>query len=85
MKFLHWQIDAEQGNVVRVELNRQANVRLLDDVNFSAYRGGRRHRYYGGRVTRSPVTIPVPHPGRWHVVVDLGGGGGQVSAAVAVV
>jgi hypothetical protein len=66
-------------------LDRQANVRLLDDVNFYAYRSGRQHRYYGGRATRSPVTIPVPHSGRWHVVVDLGGYGGHVSASVAVI
>lgn len=85
MKYLHWEVNAGPGNAVRVELDRQANVRLLDDLNYSAYRSGRRHHYYGGNATRSPVTIPVPHSGRWHVVVDLGGYGGHVSASVAVV
>jgi hypothetical protein len=84
MQYLHWEIDAEEGAVVRVELDRQANVRLLDDLNYSAYRTGRNHRYYGGHATQSPVTIPVPHAGRWRVVVDLGGYGGHVSASVSV-
>jgi len=85
MKFLHWEIQADEGAVVRVELDRQANVRLLDDSNFSAYRSGRRHRYQGGLMTRSPATIPVPHSGHWHVVVDVGGYGGRVAASVSVI
>lgn len=84
MKYLHWEVTADDDSVVRVELNRQANVRLLDDVNYSAYRSGRRHHYYGGHATRSPVTISVPHAGRWHLVVDLGGYGGHVEASVRV-
>ena len=84
MQFLHWEIDAEPGAVIRVEIDKQANVRLLDDLNFSAYRSGRSHRYHGGHATRSPVTILVPHSGHWHVVVDLGGNGGRVSASVTV-
>lgn len=84
MNFLHWEVNAGDGAVVRVELDRQANVRLLDDMNFFAYRSGRSHRYFGGHAERSPVTIPVPHSGRWHVVIDLGGYGGHVSASVSV-
>ncbi len=84
MKYLHWEIRADDGAVVRVEIDRQANVRLLDDMNYSAYRAGRAHRYFGGHTTESPVTITVPHAGRWHVVVDLGGYGGHVRASVSI-
>jgi len=85
MKYLHYEVEADVGGVVRVEIDKQANVRLLDDANYAAYRGGRRHRYYGGLAKRSPVTLAVPHAGRWHVVVDLGGHPGRVSAAVSLV
>lgn len=85
MKFLHWELNLDDGDVVHVELNRQANVRLLDDVNFSAYRNGRRHRYHGGLAKQSPINLPAPHGGRWHVVVDLGGYAGSVNASVSVV
>ncbi len=85
MKFLHWEVDAGPDNVIAVQLNRQANVRLLDDVNFSSYRSGRQHRYRGGLAKRSPATLVAPYQGKWHVVVDLGGYGGSVDAAVSVV
>jgi hypothetical protein len=84
MKFLHWEVDAVQGTVVRVELDSQANVMLLDDSNFSSYRGGRQFRYFGGLAKQSPVRLVPPHGGRWHVVVDLGGYGGHVNASVSV-
>jgi hypothetical protein len=84
MKFLHWEVDAGPDNVIQVELSRQANVLLLDDMNFSAYRSGRRYRYHGGHAKRTPVTLAPPHRGHWHVVIDLGGYGGHVEASVAV-
>jgi hypothetical protein len=84
MKFLHWEVDAVEGTVVRVELDAQANVMLMDDSNFYSYRGGRQYRYFGGHAKRSPVTLAAPHAGRWHVVVDLGGYGGHVNASVSV-
>lgn len=84
MKFMHWEMDAGPDNLIRVELSRQANVLLLDDTNFSAYRGGRQYRYHGGLAKRTPVTMAPPHSGHWHVVVDLGGYGGHVEASVAV-
>ena len=84
MKFLHWEVDAVEGTVVRVDLDAQANVMLLDDSNFSSYRHGHRFNYHGGLAKRSPVTLVPPHPGRWHVVVDLGGYAGHVNASVSV-
>lgn len=84
MKFLHWEIQAYAGSVVLVELDRQANVRVMDDLNFAAYRNGRQHRYYGGLAKQSPARVSVPHAGRWHVVVDLGGYSGRVAASVSV-
>jgi hypothetical protein len=59
MKLLHWEVDAVEGTVVRVDLDAQANV-MLDDVNFSSYRHGRRFRYYGGLAKRTPVTLVPP-------------------------
>lgn len=84
MRFLHWEVTAGPGDHVMVTLDKQANVRLLDDHNFWAYRQGHAHRYYGGLATASPVKLVPPHHGRWHVVVDLGGYGGTVHASVQV-
>jgi hypothetical protein len=85
MKFLDYDVRAAAGDTVVVELDRQANVRLLDSTNFSRYRRGERHEFFGGLATASPVRLTVPRNGHWHVVVDLGGYAGSVHASVAVV
>lgn len=84
MKYLHWEVNAGPDDVIQVELDKQANVLLMDDSNYSAYRHGRRYRYFGGLAERSPVRLVPPHSGRWHVVVNLGGYRGSVQASVLV-
>lgn len=85
MDFLHNDLGHLSGNeVVEVTLSNAANVRLLDDSNFMAYRRGGRHEYFGGYVTSSPYRLSVPRPGRWHVAIDLGGHRGSVRAGVRV-
>lgn len=84
MNFLHYEVDADDGDVIEVTLDRQANVRVLDGNNFSSFRTGRRHSYVGGLAKRSPVRLAAPSAGRWHVVVDLGGYAGTVHASVRV-
>jgi hypothetical protein len=85
MKFLHWEVDVDDGGAVVVELDHQANVLLMDDHNFYAYKAGRSYRYHGGLAKQSPVRVPAPHAGRWHVVVNLGGYAGHVNASVSVI
>ena len=84
MNFLHYDINASQGDIVRVTLDKQANIRLMDDANFAAYKRGQQHHFYGGLATKSPVDITVPHGGNWNLVVDLGGYAGTVRASVQV-
>ncbi len=84
MNFLHYEFDLSAGEVVEVTLDKQANVRLLDDSNFAAYRDGRQHHYHGGLAKSSPVRLVAPHAGHWHVVVDLGGYAGTVQASARV-
>lgn len=82
--FLHYEFDLSAHDVVEVTLDKQANVRLLNDVNFAAFRNGRQHRYHGGLAKSSPVRLAAPHGGHWHVVVDLGGYAGTVRASARV-
>lgn len=74
----------EKGSTVVVSLKNQANVQLMTTSEYNNYKAGRRYRYHGGRVTRSPFRIIVPSNDRWVVAVDLGGYAGRVSASVAV-
>jgi len=85
MDFVHHDLSQlSGGEVVQVTLATAANVRLLDEANFSAYRQGRQYRYYGGYVTQSPYRVRVPASGHWHLVVDLGGYPGQIRSSVRV-
>jgi len=84
MKYLHHAIYVNAGDVVEVVLDRAANVQLLDPANYENYEKGRAYRYCGGCATTSPVHLSVPESGRWHVVIDLGGGAGYVMATVQV-
>jgi hypothetical protein len=84
MQFLHSEYDIGPQNTIEVTLDRQANVMLLDDINFQRYRSGGRFTYYGGLAEQSPVLLNPPHHGHWHLTIDLGGGGGTVRHSVRV-
>lgn len=85
MNFLHNDLGhLHGGEVVEVTLSNAANVRLMDSSNFSSYRQGGRHEYFGGHARHSPFRVAVPRPGHWHVAVDLGGYSGTVRAGIRV-
>jgi Domain of unknown function (DUF1883)/TIR domain len=86
MQFVHHDLGQRSGGeIVEVQLSGSAaNIRLMDSSNFSAYRGGRRHRYFGGLATRSPVRLAIPHSGHWHVTVDMAGLRGRVRSSAQV-
>lgn len=79
--YLHYDLTLGTDEIVEVDLDKQANVRLMDDSNFALYKRGQRHRYFGGLATQSPLRLKPPTPGHWHLVIDLGGYAGQVRAA----
>ena len=81
MNHLNYEFDADEGDVTEVTLDRAANVLLMDSSNYASYKQGHSYRYYGGHAMKSPVRLVVPTHGHWHVVVDLGGGAGQVRAS----
>jgi hypothetical protein len=62
-----------------------ANVLVMDDENFQKLQVGQAYRYYGGHYTLSLAVTNPPNPGRWNVVVNLGGLPGTVNTVVQVV
>ena len=72
-----------RGERLQVSLQgNAANVRLMDSSNYSSYRSGRRHRYYGGLVKRSPIVLTVPSSGHWYITIDLEGLAGSVRSSI---
>jgi hypothetical protein len=75
----------KRGEIVEVTLRGSAaNVLLVDSTNRRNYEAGRRARYVGGLVRRSPYRIAIPRAGHWHVLVTMDGLRGRTSAAVRV-
>lgn len=61
MKYSYYDLgNLKTGNIVQVTLSSASNVRLMDYTNYINYKNGRRHKYYGGYVTKSPYKIVVP-------------------------
>ena len=71
MNFLQYEIDANANDVIEVQVDRPANVRLLDPSNFERFSQARPHRYVGGRAEKSPLCVCAPYDGHWFVVVDV--------------
>ena len=86
MKFQYYDLGhLNGGEIVEVILSgNAANVRLMDSSNYSNFKNGRRHTYYGGNAKRSPVKIPVPRSGHWYITIDLGGYTGTLRSSVNV-
>jgi len=85
VQFIHTDLGYRQrGEIVEITLSSGANVRLMDSSNFSNYRSGRQHRYYGGLAKQSPIRLTIPNSGHWHVAVDMQGLRGSTRASVRV-
>lgn len=86
MKFTHYDLGYQQkGAIVEITLSGSAaNVRLMNSSNFSNFQYGREHHYYGGLAKRSPVRLPIPNSGNWHVTVDMSGLVGTVRSSMRI-
>lgn len=85
MDHLHYPFYASRGDTIEVTLDKQANVLLLDSSNYQHYCQNRQYNYFGGLAKVSPVHLSVPSTGNWHVVIDLGGGSGQIKASARLI
>ena len=87
MEFIHSDLGfVSSGTNVRFDLSgNQANVKLIDDINFNYYKTGMKYHYVGGLAQKTIVTLTVPNSGHWHAVVDMNGVGGKVRASISVV
>ncbi|MCD0448317.1 DUF1883 domain-containing protein [Actinocorallia sp. API 0066] len=74
----------KKGSTVIVTLRNQANVQVMTTSEYRNYKSGKRYKYFGGRVTKSPFRVSVPSDGNWVVAIDLGGYRGRISASIAV-
>ena len=84
MIHLQWELESGPDELIEVTLNGPSNVMLMDPENYQNYSRGQFFQYYGGYAETSPAELRAPRPGRWHVVVDLGGRPGHLRASFLV-
>lgn len=73
--FNYWDLGScERGDIWRVELDKAANVFLVDSSNYSAFKAERRFTYNGGGlIERTPHDFVIPRSGRWYIVAHSWG------------
>ena len=74
MDYLYFDLKyLKQNDIVKAIIKgTECNVILLNSINFSNYKSGRKFEYYGGHYDHSPAVITVPHYDHWYLVVDSG-------------
>lgn len=84
--YLHYDLsNIGPKETIKVKLETQAYVRLLDEHNYYKYINSQQYQYYGGFITSSPYNIKPPYNSNWHLIIDLGGGQGHLSAQVQII
>ncbi|CAM3774135.1 DUF1883 domain-containing protein [Alkalicoccus chagannorensis] len=71
-----------RGDTVSVELNRTAQVRLMDRNNFDRFKQNKECTFYGGMAKQSPAEIEVPRSGEWYIVITPRNKGDHVEFSV---
>ena len=73
---IHKELDLLRGDKIVVEIDKAANVILLNDTNLNNFTSARSFRHHGGGYfTSSPVVLVCPSNGHWNLVIDLPNGG----------
>ena len=83
-EYLFSQVDLKRGDIVRVTVDRRANVLMMIPEAYENYKHQINYTYYGGYAITSPLEIPAPFEGKFYVVIDLPGGG-ELKYSIAVV
>ncbi len=85
MNYLVFEVDAYPADTIKVNLEQQANVRLMDYANYQRYKLGQTNDFVGGHVTKTPFLIKPTKFAHWYVVIDLGGAAGSLKADVELI
>ena len=69
MDFLHYDFKLRAGDEIKIMLDHQADVRLMDDANYALFKGRAKYAFVGGHASKSPASIVAPSDGHWNLVI----------------
>ncbi|MFK0330516.1 DUF1883 domain-containing protein [Rhizobium sp. NPDC090275] len=85
-RFTHYDLKEQRaGTVIEVTLNAVANVRLMTSPNYQRFTEVLDFKYVGGVARKSPIRVPIPDSGHWHLVVDMEGHHGLAESSVKII
>lgn len=72
----HWDFNLSAGDIICIENHRPMDIMLLDDREYQKHKTiGGIYKYQNHNQDVSPIKIPVPSTGHWHIVIKSYEGG----------
>lgn len=66
----HWDFNLKAGDLICIENHRPIEIMLLDDEKYEKYiKDGGVYCYQDHKQEISPIKIPIPSNGHWHLVI----------------
>ncbi|MGV8937157.1 MAG: DUF1883 domain-containing protein [Allorhizobium sp.] len=85
-RYTHYDLkELRAGTIIEVTLSAVANVRLMTPGNFQRFKEALDFKYSGGVAKKSPIRLPIPESGHWHMIVDMEGHHGLADSAVKMI
>lgn len=84
MEYIHYQIRVFPHNKVIVTLDKQANIKLLNNIMYERYKSGKNVKASLEFIDSGGVSFKVPYKGEWHVIIEHGIYHGEITARVDV-
>ena len=74
--------NVEQGKILEIALDRTANVRIMDELNYENFKNRQSYSAIIYYVTSPQLRVKLPRTAHWYVVIDLEGQSGSVASTV---
>jgi hypothetical protein len=72
MKFLQQPFEAKCRQILKIEFDKPAKVKLIEHSEFEKYKAGKTYNYRGGHFLKSPAEFEIPYDGVWHAIIEKG-------------
>jgi hypothetical protein len=82
---LHRSLELSETEVIKIVLDKPANVYLLEGTNYHLFMQDRPFDFHGTEVNNFPFLMSPPHPGRWDLVIFSSTAGVKVAADISIV
>ena len=84
MQYIHYQIKVFPHNNIVVTVDKQANIKLLNNIMYERYKSGKNVKPSLAFLDSGGTSFKVPYKGEWHVIIEHGNYQGELTARVDI-